>query len=69
MQQPTDAEPKQKTAKGYETPVPKRRDVMDALRKLVHPVKKPKPWGNLWRGPKPSPQLPPPTKLHSEPTN
>lgn len=33
-------EPKQKTPKGLEIPVPKRKDVMDALRKLVQPVKK-----------------------------
>jgi len=32
--------PKQKTPKGLEIPVPKRRDVMDALRKLVQPAKK-----------------------------
>ena len=31
---------KQKTAKGLEIPIPKRKDVMDALRKLVQPVKK-----------------------------
>jgi hypothetical protein len=30
----------QKTPKGLEIPVPKRKDVMDALRKLVQPVKK-----------------------------
>jgi hypothetical protein len=34
-------EPKQKTPKGLEIPVPKLRDVMDALRKLVRSVKKP----------------------------
>jgi hypothetical protein len=34
-------EPKQKTAKGVEIPVPKRKDVMAALRKLVQPDKKP----------------------------
>jgi hypothetical protein len=33
-------EPKQRTPKGLEIPVPKRRDVMDALRKLVQPAKK-----------------------------
>ena len=32
--------PKQKTSKGLEIPVPKRKDVMDALRKLVQPAKK-----------------------------
>jgi hypothetical protein len=34
-------EPRQKTAKGLEIPVPKRRDVMDTLRKLIQPAKKP----------------------------
>jgi hypothetical protein len=33
--------PKQKTPKGLEIPVPKRKEVMDALRKLVQPAKKP----------------------------
>ena len=33
-------EPTQRTPKGLEIPVPKRKDVMDALRKLVQPVKK-----------------------------
>jgi hypothetical protein len=33
-------EPKQTTPKGLEIPVPKRRDVMDALKKLVQPIKK-----------------------------
>jgi hypothetical protein len=33
-------EPKQKTPKGLEIPVPKRRDLLDALRKVVQPVKK-----------------------------
>jgi hypothetical protein len=32
-------EPKQKTRKGVEIPVPKRRDLMDAFRKIVQPVK------------------------------
>ena len=32
---------KQKTPKGLDIPVPKRRDVMDALRKIVRPAKKP----------------------------
>jgi hypothetical protein len=31
----------QRTPKGLEIPVPKRRDVMDALRKLVQPARKP----------------------------
>ena len=34
-------EPKQTTPKGLEIPVPKRKKVMDDLRKLVQPVKKP----------------------------
>jgi hypothetical protein len=36
-----DQEPMQRTPKGLEIPVPKRKDVMDALRKLVQPAKKP----------------------------
>ncbi|HUG64902.1 MAG TPA: hypothetical protein VMK83_06755 [Gaiellaceae bacterium] len=36
-------EPKQKTSKGLEIPVPKRKDVMDALGKVAPPPKKPKP--------------------------
>lgn len=31
-------EPKQKTPKGLEIPVPKRKDVMDALRKGIQPA-------------------------------
>lgn len=31
--------PTQKTRKGYEIPVPKRRDLMDAFRKIVQPKK------------------------------
>jgi hypothetical protein len=34
--------PKQTTKKGLEIPVPKRRDVLDALRKVAPPPKKPK---------------------------
>jgi hypothetical protein len=34
-------EPTQKTPKGLEIPVPKRKDVMASLRKLVQPEKKP----------------------------
>ena len=30
---------KQKTRKGLEIPVPKRRDVMDAFRKIARPAK------------------------------
>lgn len=33
-------EPSQKTPKGLEIPVPKRKDVMDAFRKIIQPVKK-----------------------------
>ncbi len=43
MQQPAEPELKQKTLKGHEIPLPKRSEVMDALRKIVQPVKKPKP--------------------------
>jgi hypothetical protein len=32
-------EPKQKTPKGLEIPVPKRGEVMDALRKIARPAK------------------------------
>lgn len=32
--------PKQTTDKGLEIPVPKRKDLMDAFRKIVQPVKK-----------------------------
>jgi hypothetical protein len=31
----------QRTSKGLEIPVPKRRDLMDAFRKIVHAPKKP----------------------------
>ncbi len=34
-------EPQQTTPKGLEIPVPKRRDLMDAFRKAIKPVKKP----------------------------
>jgi len=34
-------EPKQKTPKGLEIPVPKRKDLLDAFKKIVQPVKKP----------------------------
>jgi hypothetical protein len=37
---PKEQEPKQRTAKGLEIPVPKRRDLMDAFRKIISPVKK-----------------------------
>jgi hypothetical protein len=40
-QQPAKDEPTQTTPKGMEIPVPKRRDLMDAFRKIVHaPAKK-----------------------------
>jgi hypothetical protein len=32
-------EPKQKTPKGLEIPVPKRKDVLDAFRKIARPAK------------------------------
>jgi hypothetical protein len=41
VQQPASDEPTQRTPKGLEIPVPKRRDVLDALRKLVQPARKP----------------------------
>jgi hypothetical protein len=36
-----DQEPMQRTPKGLEIPVPKRKEVMDALKKLVQPARKP----------------------------
>jgi hypothetical protein len=36
-------EPKQKTLKGKEIPLPTRRSVMDAFRKIVGPAKSQKP--------------------------
>jgi hypothetical protein len=42
-QQPADSEPTQTTPKGLEIPVPKRRDLMDAFRKIVHAPAKTKP--------------------------
>ena len=39
-EQRPEPEPKQKTPKGLEIPVPKRKDLMDAFRKIVGPVKK-----------------------------
>jgi len=32
-------EPKQKTPKGLEIPVPKRSEIMDAFKKIVRPAK------------------------------
>lgn len=34
-------EPKQKTPKGLEIPLPKRGDLMDAFKKIIQPAKKP----------------------------
>ena len=34
------SEPTQRTEKGLEIPVPKRKEVMDAFRKIVHAPKK-----------------------------
>jgi hypothetical protein len=34
----TAPEPKQKTPKGHEIPVPKRKNLMDAFRKIIGPV-------------------------------
>lgn len=39
VQQPAETELKQKTLKGKEIPVPTRRAVMDAFRKIVQPEK------------------------------
>lgn len=38
-------EPKQKTLRGKEIPLPKRGDVMESFRKIVGPAKPPKPKG------------------------
>jgi len=38
-QVPSTDKPKQTTAKGLEIPVPKRSDVMDALKKVLRPSK------------------------------
>lgn len=37
---PDQPAPTQKSMKGIEIPVPKRRDLMDAFKKIVQPVKK-----------------------------
>lgn len=37
VQQPASDEPKQVTEKGLEIPVPKRRDLTDAFRKILQP--------------------------------
>ena len=39
-QKPAKDAPTQITPKGLEIPVPKRRDLMDAFRKILKPVKK-----------------------------
>ncbi len=43
VQQPVETELKQETLKGKEIPVPTRRAVMDAFRKIVQPEKPQKP--------------------------
>lgn len=40
VQQSASDGPKQITPKGLEIPVPKRRDLLDAFRKIIQPVKK-----------------------------
>jgi hypothetical protein len=42
QEQRAEDEPTQKTPKGYEIPVPQRKDLRDAFRKIVGPAK-PKP--------------------------
>jgi hypothetical protein len=37
VQQPASQEPKQKTRKGMEIPVPKRKDLQAAFRKIIRP--------------------------------
>lgn len=37
-----DDEPTQYTPKGYEIPVPKRKDILDLFRKSAEPIDKPK---------------------------
>jgi hypothetical protein len=41
MQPPEQPATTQKSGKSVEIPVPKRRDLMDAFRKIAQPVKKP----------------------------
>jgi hypothetical protein len=38
-QDPPATEPKQKTVKGTEIPLPKRGEIMDAFKKIVQPAK------------------------------
>lgn len=40
VQEPEQPAPTQKSLKGAEIPVPKRRDLLDAFKKIVQPVKK-----------------------------
>jgi hypothetical protein len=40
VQQPASDAPKQTTPKGLEIPVPKRKELMEAFRKIVAPVTK-----------------------------
>jgi hypothetical protein len=40
MAEPPRDEPTQRTEKGYEIPVPKRKTVLDALRKVARPPKR-----------------------------
>lgn len=40
-QEPAPDQEKQITPKGLEIPVPKRKDLMDSLRKIIRPAKKP----------------------------
>jgi hypothetical protein len=40
VQQPAADESTQRTPKGLEIPVPKRKELLDAFRKIVQPVKK-----------------------------
>lgn len=42
VQHPAEPEPKQKTLKGIEIPVPKRKDLMADFKKIVQPVTPPK---------------------------
>ena len=40
VQQPASDEPKQVTDKGLEIPVPKRSEIMDAFKRVLHPAKR-----------------------------
>lgn len=39
VQQPAEDEPKQRTLKGAEIPLPKRSEIMDAFKKIIRPAK------------------------------